>query len=199
MVPVDELEGFHTRARTRKVAILALIGVAIAVAVGYGLLKPAPGTTDEGRTAPDFELELLGGGTLSSDELLGRPVVLNFFASWCVPCREEAPLFEAVYQDYRDAGLQVIGVNIRDSEPDAMGFVEEFQISYPVVRDPQEILATDIGVLGLPETYFIDDNYRFAGTSNTKQIGTRSGTVWFGPISEQRLREGVRELIEEAG
>ena len=198
MVPLDELEGFRTKARTRKVAILALVGVVVAAVVGYGILKPAPDPTDEGRTAPGFELELLGGGTLSSDDLRGRPVVLNFFASWCVPCREEAPLFEAVYQDYKDAGLQVIGVNIRDSEPDAAGFVEEFQISYPVVRDPQEILATDIGVLGLPETYFIDAEYRFAGTSNTKQIGARSGTVWFGPISNQRLREGVRDLIEEA-
>src|SRR5918992_164842 len=195
MVPLDELEGFRTKARTRKVAILALVGVAVAVVVGYGILKPAPDPTDEGRTAPEFELELLGGGTLSSNDLRGRPVVLNFLASWCVPCREEAPLFEAVYQDYKDAGLQVIGVNIRDSEPDAAGFVEEFQISYPVVRDPQEILATDIGVLGLPETYFIDAEYRFAGTSNTKQIGARSGTVWFGPISNQRLREGVRDLI----
>jgi cytochrome c biogenesis protein CcmG, thiol:disulfide interchange protein DsbE len=196
MVPVDELEGFRTKARTRKVAILALVGVAIAAAVGYGIFKPAPDSTDVGRGAPEFELELLGGGTLSSDELQGRPVVLNFFASWCVPCREEAPLFETVYRDYKDEGLQVVGVNIRDSEPDARGFIEEFEISYPVVRDPQEILATDIGVLGLPETYFIDAEYRFAGTSNTKQVATRGGTVWFGPISEQRLRESVRDLIQ---
>jgi cytochrome c biogenesis protein CcmG/thiol:disulfide interchange protein DsbE len=197
MVPVDELEGFRTRARTRKVAILALIGIATAVAVAYGFLRPASDAIEAGRTAPEFELDLLGGGTLSSDDLQGRPVVLNFFASWCIPCREEAPLLEDAYRSYKDEGLQVVGVNIRDSVPDARDFVAEFGISYPGVRDPQEVLATDIGVLGLPETYFIDANYRFAGTSNTKQIDARGGTVWFGPISEQQLKEGIERLLDD--
>src|SRR5688500_5297220 len=78
-----------------------------------------------GKKAPDFSLPLVGGGRLSSDDLKGGPVVVNFWASWCVPCREEAPILEAKWQEYRDQGVTVLGVNVQDSAGDATEFAEE--------------------------------------------------------------------------
>lgn len=196
MVPTDELEGFSSRARTRK---LLLIGTAVLLGIGglaYGILQPAIGPEDPG-AAPEFELPLLDEGkTLSSADLEGSPVILNFFASWCVPCREEAPLLESTYKRYREEGLVLVGVNIRDAAPDARAFVDEFGITYPVVHDPQEVLAKKVGVLGLPETYFITTDWRFSGQVAGAEIGNRQGTVWFGPITKKELERHIEELID---
>lgn len=196
MVPTDELEGFSSRARTRK---LLLISAAVALGFGalaYGILSPAVEPKDPG-AAPEFELPLLAGNeTLSSADLRGSPVVLNFFASWCVPCREEAPLLESTYEKYRDEGLVLVGVSIRDAAPDARDFVDKYGITYPVVHDPQEVLAEKVGVLGLPETYFITDEWRFSGQSSGVEIANRQGTVWFGPITKDELEKSIEEMLD---
>ena len=196
MVPTDELEGFSSRARTRK---LLLIGLAVALAFGaltYGILAPAAGPDDAG-AAPSFELQRLDARkTLSSEELKGSPVILNFFASWCVPCREEAPLLESTYEKYREQGLVLVGVSIRDSAPDAKEFINRYGITYPVVHDPQELLAKKVGVLGLPETYFITTDWRYSGQSSGSQIGNEQGTVWFGPITQEELERNIEELLD---
>lgn len=197
MVPRDELDGFSSGARTRK---FLLIGLVVAIGVGallYGILSPAAGPSDAG-AAPDFELPLLNAdGTLTSEELKGSPVILNFFASWCVPCREEAPLLEATFERYRDQGLVLVGVSIRDAASDARDFVKEFGITYPVVHDPQEVLAKKVGVLGLPETYFITRDWRYAAQSKGAELGNRQGTVWFGPITKEELVKNIEELLED--
>lgn len=197
MVPRDELDGFSSGARTRK---FLLIGVAVAIGVAallYGILSPAAGPSDAG-AAPEFELPLLNAeGSLTSEELRGSPVIINFFASWCIPCREEAPLLEETFERYQDRGLVLVGVSIRDAAPDARDFVEEFGITYPIVHDPQEVLAKKVGVLGLPETYFITDDWRFAAQSKGNELGNRQGTVWFGPITEEELTKNIEELFAE--
>jgi len=195
MVPSDELDGFSSGARARK---FILIGLAVAIGVGallYGILSPAGGPSDAG-AAPEFELPLLNGeGTLTSEELKGSPVIINFFASWCVPCREEAPLLAETFERYRDRGLVIVGVSIRDAAPDARDFIEEFGVTYPVVHDPQEVLAKKVGVLGLPETYFITSDWRFAAQAKGDELGNRQGTVWFGPITEEELTKNIEELF----
>jgi cytochrome c biogenesis protein CcmG/thiol:disulfide interchange protein DsbE len=197
MVPRDELDDFSSGARTRK---FLLIGLAVAIGVGallYGILSPAAGPADAG-AAPDFELPLLNDeGTLTSRELQGSPVIINFFASWCVPCREEAPLLEETYERYRDQGLVFVGVSIRDAAPDARDFVDQFGITYPVVHDPQEVLAKKVGVLGLPETYFITSDWRFEAQSKGAELGNRQGTVWFGPITKEELEKNIEELLAD--
>ncbi len=118
--------------------------------------------------APDFELPLLGeDGSLRLSDLRGDVVILNFWASWCSPCRIEAPDLQAVWQDYRERGVQFVGVDELDDKFAAQGFVREFAITYPSVFDPSGSLADDYGFIGLPATYVIDRRgdivYRFQG------------------------------------
>ena len=194
MVPRDELEDLSPRARTRKILVVSVLAIFAVAAIAYGLLSPPD---DKSGTAPDFELKLLNqAGTLSSDELKGSPVVINFFASWCVPCREEAPLLQRQWEQHRDEGVRFVGVSIRDAASDARRFADRYGITYPIVHDPQEVLAGPIGVLGLPETYFIDTDWRFAGAVSGKKIGDRQGTVWFGPISEDALEKNIAAISE---
>jgi cytochrome c biogenesis protein CcmG/thiol:disulfide interchange protein DsbE len=113
--------------------------------------------------APDFELELLSGeGTLRLSDLRGKVVVLNFWASWCSPCRLEAPDLQAAWVDYRDLGVRFLGADELDDRFAARGFVEEFGITYPSVFDPSGSLADDFGFIGLPATYVIDERGRLA-------------------------------------
>jgi len=118
--------------------------------------------------APDFELPLLGeDGSLRLSDLRGDIVVLNFWASWCSPCRLEAPDLQAVWQEYRGRGVRFLGVDETDDEFAAQGFIREFAITYPSVFDPSGSLADDYGFIGLPATYVIDGQgrivYRFQG------------------------------------
>jgi cytochrome c biogenesis protein CcmG/thiol:disulfide interchange protein DsbE len=108
-----------------------------------------------GRPAAPFTLTLFDGGRFALAEHAGRVVMLNFWASWCVPCREEAPLLEATWRTYRDQGVLFIGVNVQDSEEAARDFLSEFRITYPNGPDPGGRIAIEYGVYGIPETFFI--------------------------------------------
>ena len=111
--------------------------------------------------APAFTLDRLDRpGKLSLAAYRGRPVVLNFWASWCVPCKEEAPLLEAVWKRHRDQGLVVLGVDINDLRGDARRFARENRMSYPIVFDGIGETSTDYGLTGVPETFFIAPNGR---------------------------------------
>jgi cytochrome c biogenesis protein CcmG/thiol:disulfide interchange protein DsbE len=105
--------------------------------------------------APGFELPLLeGDGTLDLAELRGRPVVLNFWASWCEPCKAEAPRLQAAAERYPE--LVVLGINAQDFEGDARRFVERYGIEYPNVHDGAGGILKDFGTTGFPETWFVD-------------------------------------------
>ncbi len=111
--------------------------------------------------APAFTLDRLDRpGKLSLASYRGRPVVLNFWASWCVPCKEEAPLLESVWKRHRDEGLVVLGVDINDLRGDARRFARENRMSYPIVFDGIGETSTDYGLTGVPETFFIAPNGR---------------------------------------
>ena len=168
--------------------------------LAYGLLKAAPPRVTVGSLAPEFALPFLDRqGTLTSDELRGSPVVLNFWASWCAPCREEARLLERAWREYRDEGVVVVGVNVRDARTDALRFVEEFDLSFPIVRDESEELTDDLGVGGFPETFFIDHEGRFVSILAGDQLGQRGGTVIRGPLSESQLLDNIELLLRRAG
>lgn len=108
------------------------------------------------RPAPDFSLTLFGTGeTLRLSDLRGKVVVLNFWASWCPPCRQEAPTFQRVWETYKDRGVVFVGVDIWDTDEDAAAFLREFGITYPTGPDPNGEIAIDYGLTGIPETYFI--------------------------------------------
>ena len=173
-----------------RVIVAGSIGVVIAAMVALlavGLLNKEPvtgrsGITRVGRPAEEFTLPLFGGGQLVFSQHLGRPIVINFWASWCSPCRVEAELLEAAWRLYQDTDVLFIGVNIQDSEEDGIAYLAEFDITYPNGQDVDGKVTVDYGVIGLPVTFFI----------------ARDGTVqrrWVGAIREGDLLARVNELV----
>jgi cytochrome c biogenesis protein CcmG/thiol:disulfide interchange protein DsbE len=196
----DNTEG-ATRSRSRSLRILIALVPALAfIEVLWIGLARTGSETESGSAAPSFELPLLdGSGVLTDEDLRGRPVVINFWASWCIPCREEAPLLEETWRAYRDQGVVFLGVNIKDAESDARRFVREFDITYPVVRDLDQRLTRDFGVKGLPETFFVDHRWTFIGAISGAKTGDQQGTVILGAISEDELISNVEILIRRMG
>jgi len=138
------------------VAVLGLLALvtartnrpaSITVALARGETPPAPLFV-----LPRLDAE----GILDLASLRGRVVVLNFWASWCIPCRDEAPLLEATWQRYRERGVLVIGVNVQDLVPAALRFLQETHTTYPQVRDKDNTVYRAYGLTGVPETFFID-------------------------------------------
>jgi thiol-disulfide isomerase/thioredoxin len=191
MVPTDELERHRRSPWPRRMLFLGA-----ALLIGAGLvwgLRRAP--TE--RIAPSFKLSRLDGrGTISSSSLRGHPVVVNFFASWCAPCRKEAPLLEKAYQRYKTRGIHFIGVDVKDTKSAARAFVRKFGITYPVVTDYSLEYAQEVRVFGLPETFFIDRQGRFLSTAAGRRVGVRrSGTTVLGAISSAELRQQAEALL----
>ncbi|RME05823.1 MAG: TlpA family protein disulfide reductase [Anaerolineae bacterium] len=147
-----------------------------------------PPSPREGFSAPDFTLELLGGGEMSLSELRGQAVMINLWASWCPPCRAEMPAIERVYQDLKDEGLVVLAVNttFQDSEAAAVEFVAEFGLTFPVLLDRTGAVSNRYQLRGLPSTYFVD------------REGVIRAVVVGGPMSEGLIRSKVQELLQEA-
>jgi cytochrome c biogenesis protein CcmG/thiol:disulfide interchange protein DsbE len=106
--------------------------------------------------AADFTLERLDGGTVQLTALRGQPVMINFWASWCVPCRDEAPTLQRTWETYKDRGAVFWGVNIWDSDANARAFVREFGITYPNLLDRDGKVAIEYGLRGVPETFFVN-------------------------------------------
>jgi len=107
--------------------------------------------------APDFTLPTLSGAPIRLSELRGKVVLLNFWATWCVPCRTEMPTLEALYQRYKDRGLEVLAVNVDMlSTAGVEAFVKEVTVTFQIVLDPSWSVARAYRVLGLPTTYLID-------------------------------------------
>lgn len=169
------------RSRLRVLAFV-LVPIIIITFLVLGLIRTTAPKARVGTPAPAFQgLALLDGRTLSSSDLLGRPVVFNFWASWCDPCIAEAPDLEAAYKKYQAQGVQMIGIDYRDTDQDAAAFIKEHGITYPTIRDPNGTLANEFGVTGVPETYFIDSDYRFYANGEGAAVGT-TNTAVTGPI-----------------
>ncbi len=137
-------------------AIVILAGVIILLAVlGLRLATANPGQPDRG-PAPDFVLELFDGGRFALSENRGKVVVINFWASWCGPCRAEARAFQTVWEAYRDRGdVVIVGVDYVDNTRDALAYIEEFGVTYPNGPDLGTQISDAYHIQGVPETFIV--------------------------------------------
>ncbi len=139
----------------------AAIGAVVLVGLGFGLTRDARvlPAVSVGKPAPRFELEALDGRRVSSRELRGRPLVINFWASWCTECRKEHPLLMAAHDRFGER-IAFVGIVFQDSAKNARGYLVEMGDvatgSYINLLDPGSLVAIDYGVYGVPETFFVD-------------------------------------------
>jgi len=144
-------------------ALLVLLGLRL-MSSGQGRALDEALAAGRPVAAPDFSLDRLDRpGRLTLRSLRGKTVVLNFWASWCVPCKQEAPLLGAAAKRYRDAGVVVVGVDAQDFRSDARRFIRHYGLTYPVVRDSGGTTVGRYGVDGFPETWFVDAGGRLVG------------------------------------
>lgn len=108
-----------------------------------------------GGPAPGFELETISGGTLKSSELYNKTIILNFWATWCVPCIKEMPEFNKAYASLKNNDVEIIAVNFAESRSKVDEFVKEYHLNFPVLLDKYGSVSQDYRVRGLPVTYFI--------------------------------------------
>lgn len=151
-------------------ALPLLLLAAWAGALALGSLAPSGASI--GEEAPGFALADLDGNPVRLDDLRGRPVIVNFWASWCGPCVEEFPLLRDAAQRHADQRLAVVGIVFRDRSEAARAFMQQMGATWPTVMDPGEEVAERYGIYGPPETFFIGPDGVIAG----RQIGQLSAT-----------------------
>jgi cytochrome c biogenesis protein CcmG/thiol:disulfide interchange protein DsbE len=143
-------------------AVRAWQGLFVLILIGFvGLLAARLIQTNQSEhrasgTAPAFSFTTFDGETISSADLLGKGVVLNFWASWCDPCRDEAELLEATWRREQGGDIVFLGLDYLDQEPAALAYLDEYNVSYPNGPDLQSAAARSYGIKGVPETFFID-------------------------------------------
>ncbi len=156
-------------------AVMAVLAALVLMfTIGFGLDPKYVPSPLVGKPAPAFDLARLGApGRVSLEGLKGTPVILNFWASWCVACREEAHVLEAAHQEY-GAHVKVVGIAIQDTADQALAFARKFGKTYTLALDtPQGDAGLNFGLYGVPETFFIDKQ----GMILYKQVGAVTPTV----------------------
>ncbi|MED3642807.1 TlpA disulfide reductase family protein [Caldifermentibacillus hisashii] len=137
-----------------------------------------------GTKAPNFTLQTLSGETISLSELAGKKVILNFWATWCPPCREEMPAMERVYEQYSDSNVEIIAVNStvgKETKEKAEEFVKELGLTFPIPLDIEGEVIKLYQIYGLPTSYFIDTN----GIIHS---------IYFGPMHEAYMKEELTKM-----
>ncbi|HEY6636372.1 MAG TPA: TlpA disulfide reductase family protein [Solirubrobacterales bacterium] len=167
-------------------SIVAVVGVLAAIGLlAYGLLSKGGATIAVGDPAPDKQLSRLdGGGTGDIADYRGRWVLVNFWASWCGPCKSEAPALESFQRTHGQSGFTVLGINLDDSTGDATDFVRRYGLTYPQLRDGDGSDRRDAyGMTGFPESFLVDPAGKLA-------------LIRRGAVDEPYLTEQVAPLIQ---
>jgi cytochrome c biogenesis protein CcmG/thiol:disulfide interchange protein DsbE len=170
-------------------ALLVALGVAwIALSradpVSMGESTAADPLPRKGHVAPDLRLQTLSGETVSLPDLRGQVVILNFWATWCPPCRSEMPAIEEIHRAYRDQGLAVVAINVQQSEGQIQAFVEEMGLTFPVLPDSYGSVSKRYLIKSLPTTFIIE------------RTGTIREIVVGGPLARAYLASAVEPLLK---
>jgi len=160
-------------------AVLAVLGLLV-----YGLTSKGGASIAVGDPVPDKVLpKLPGPGTGSIAQHRGEWVLVNLWASWCIPCRQEAPVLAAFYRRERGHDATVVGVNVQDNRDDALAFLRGHPAGFEQLRSIGDERSSAFGSTGVPENFLVDPKGRLAW-------------IWRGPVDEELLRENVEPLIE---
>lgn len=162
---------------TRKIAVLALLAAALPLGASSGL---------NGQAAPDFSLQSFSGETLSLSKYRGDVVMINFWATWCGPCRQEMPILDELYSRYERAGFKLLGVNIDDDPGRARAMLTELGVSFPVLFDSEKRVSELYAVQAMPVSVMVDRD----GMVRYTHHGYKPGY-------EDKYLDQIRELIRE--
>ena len=169
-------------------SLLAFLAVCALIALlAFGLLSKGSATIEVGDRVPDTALPYLGEGSGEGRiaDYRGDWVLVNLWASWCEPCRDEAPALESWWREHRDEKVTVLGINVQDNSEDALEFLAEFESTYPQLRSVGDERSEAFGSTGVPENFLVDPRGRLA-------------LIWRGPVDERFLRESVEPLVAGA-
>ena len=171
--------------------LLAMLIAGFTIFLAIGVMGTTTATSRSGKElvgkkAPSFVAPKVGGQLVSLENYKNKPLVLNFWASWCPPCRDETPGMERIWRKYEDQGVVILGINVQDGEKEAERYISEFGVTFSNALDLDGSITVDYGVTGLPVTFFIDNDSVVTGR-------------WVGSISEDRLDNWVSNLIFSTG
>jgi len=165
------------------ISLLIIVYIlALRVASSSSSPAAAPVASAQGKLAPDFKLTLFNGEEKSLAALRGSVVVVNIWASWCGPCRIEAPTLETVWQNYKDRGVAFVGVAVSDTEADARAFIKRFKLTYPNGLDADAAIARAYRVSAVPETIVVSKDGRVA-------------KLFVGPVEQAKLEALLEQLL----
>ncbi|TDA65958.1 MAG: TlpA family protein disulfide reductase [Chloroflexi bacterium] len=167
---------------TGRLAVVVLV-VGLIALLAWGLVQAEKTPLEEGM-APDFTLTSFDGRTYTLSELRGNVVIINFWASWCPPCREEAAYLERTWRKYKDKGVIFIGVDYADAEKPALAYIDEFDITYFNGPDLGTRISQSYNIKGVPETYYVAKDGSLRGNH-------------IGPLFEPELDNRIDELLSE--
>lgn len=173
------------RIRWGNIVIWVVIAIVLG-GLGWGMVNLNAARPEAGQTAPNFEMQFFNGyewetrPVASLEDLKGKVVVLNFWASWCVECRLEADLLEQASRQFPGEEVVFIGIAYVDSEPKSLAYLREFNITYPNAPDLRSAISDSYEITGVPETFFIDKN----GQVSHVQIGPVSPDLLYGQINQ---------------
>ena len=183
--PINEQEvPSSPTAKSKKIGLIIAFAVILALLglLAWGLGKVQAGPRESGM-APDFTITGFDGRTVTLSELRGQVVIVNFWASWCPPCREEAAYLEETWRKYEGKGVVFIGVDWVDTEKEALAYIDEFDITYPNGPDLGTRISQAYRIKGVPETYIIDQNGQLVGTK-------------IGPTTQAELQSLIDPLLK---
>lgn len=169
-------------------AIPLIMLTSVLLVMGCQPLSEPPTTTSstgplKGNLAPDFQLQDFDGQTISLSNLRGKPVLLNFWATWCGPCVHEMPFIQQIYEEWSGKGLVLLTINVRETSSKAKAFMKSHDLSFPVLLDTRGSVADKYYIRGIPTTFLIDKDGLIAGY----KVGAFQ--------SKEEIEAGIREVL----